>query len=77
MRVALLCELLFVEKCLGTLSLSESFTDSKLDVSSNKQLPAVSKIKAILFDVDGTLADSDPLHFLAFQEILQEVWKLS
>lgn len=30
-------------------------------------------LRAILFDVDGTLADSDPLHFLAFKEILLEV----
>lgn len=26
----------------------------------------------MLFDIDGTLADSDPLHFAAFQEILVE-----
>ena len=28
--------------------------------------PDLSKIKAVLFDVDGTLTDSDPLHFKAY-----------
>lgn len=36
-------------------------------------LPQGDKLKAILFDIDGTIADSDPIHFLAFQEILAEV----
>jgi len=26
-------------------------------------------IRAILFDLDGTLADTEPLHFAAFHEI--------
>lgn len=30
-------------------------------------------LEAILFDIDGTLCDSDPLHFYAFRELLQEV----
>ena len=38
--------------------------------SQQRPLPDLSKIKAVLFDVDGTLTDSDPLHFKAFQEIL-------
>lgn len=36
-------------------------------------LPQGDKLKAILFDIDGTIADSDPIHFLAFQQILAEV----
>lgn len=28
-------------------------------------------VKAILFDLDGTLADTDPLHLLAWQEVLK------
>ena len=32
--------------------------------------PSPTKLRAILFDVDGTLTESDPLHLLAFQEIL-------
>jgi beta-phosphoglucomutase-like phosphatase (HAD superfamily) len=35
-------------------------------------MPDLSTIKAVLFDVDGTLTNSDPLHFKAFQDILQE-----
>jgi HAD superfamily hydrolase (TIGR01509 family) len=29
-------------------------------------------IKGILFDIDGTLSDSDPLHFKTFQDMLME-----
>lgn len=36
-------------------------------------LPSVESLKAVLFDVDGTLCDSDPLHYLSFREMLQEV----
>ena len=38
----------------------------------NRPLPDLSKIKAVLFDVDGTLTNSDPLHFKAFYDILQQ-----
>ncbi|CAM6086005.1 unnamed protein product [Calypogeia fissa] len=37
-----------------------------------KSLPSAKDLKAILFDVDGTITDSDPLHFQAFQEIFQQ-----
>ncbi|GAV87679.1 LOW QUALITY PROTEIN: HAD_2 domain-containing protein, partial [Cephalotus follicularis] len=30
-------------------------------------------LQAILFDIHGTLCDSDPLHYLAFRQMLQEV----
>ncbi|CAD6338034.1 unnamed protein product [Miscanthus lutarioriparius] len=30
-------------------------------------------VQAVLFDIDGTLCDSDPLHHLAFQELLLEI----
>uniref|UniRef100_A0A9I9D6R4 Haloacid dehalogenase-like hydrolase domain-containing protein Sgpp n=1 Tax=Cucumis melo TaxID=3656 RepID=A0A9I9D6R4_CUCME len=33
----------------------------------------IAPVEAVLFDVDGTLCDSDPLHFYAFQEMLQEI----
>lgn len=29
------------------------------------QMPGKGKLKGVLFDIDGTLVDSDPLHFLA------------
>lgn len=35
-------------------------------------IPALGELKGVLFDIDGTLTNSDPLHFLAFQEILVE-----
>lgn len=31
------------------------------------------KMYGILFDLDGTLVDSDPIHFEAWQKILQEL----
>ena len=36
----------------------------------NRPFPDLSTIKAVLFDVDGTLTNSDPLHFDAFHDIL-------
>jgi beta-phosphoglucomutase-like phosphatase (HAD superfamily) len=37
-------------------------------------LTATVPVQAVLFDIDGTLCDSDPLHHVAFQELLLEVW---
>lgn len=39
-------------------------------------LAPVAPLEAILFDIDGTLADSDPIHYYAFREMLQEVFSL-
>lgn len=36
-------------------------------------LSFVAPLEAILFDIDGTLCDSDPIHYNAFREMLQEV----
>ncbi|XP_050122034.1 haloacid dehalogenase-like hydrolase domain-containing protein Sgpp isoform X2 [Malus sylvestris] len=36
-------------------------------------LACVAPLEAILFDIDGTLCDSDPFHYYAFREMLQEV----
>jgi hypothetical protein len=33
----------------------------------------VAPLEAILFDIDGTLYDSDPIHFCAFRDLLQQV----
>ncbi|KAI8463822.1 MAG: HAD-like domain-containing protein [Monoraphidium minutum] len=38
-----------------------------------RPLPDLTSVRGMLFDIDGTLTNSDPLHFLAFQEILVEV----
>lgn len=37
-----------------------------------RPFPPISTLKAVLFDVDGTLTDSDPLHYVAFRDMLQE-----
>lgn len=36
-------------------------------------LAKLASLEAVLFDVDGTLCDSDPLHHYTFREMLQEV----
>ncbi|OVA05674.1 HAD hydrolase [Macleaya cordata] len=38
-----------------------------------RSISSLAPLEAILFDIDGTLCDSDPLHFYAFREMLQEV----
>ncbi|XWS62087.1 hypothetical protein CRYUN_Cryun07bG0181100 [Craigia yunnanensis] len=42
-------------------------------VQSKKSIPDLASLEAVLFDVDGTLCDSDPLHHYALREMLQEV----
>ncbi|KAF5816142.1 putative sugar-terminal-phosphatase [Helianthus annuus] len=32
---------------------------------------ALVPLEAVLFDIDGTLCDSDPIHFVVFRELLQ------
>ena len=41
---------------------------------SKKSIPDLAPLEAVLFDVDGTLCDSDPLHHYAFREMFQEVF---
>ncbi|KAL9385796.1 hypothetical protein Peur_022806 [Populus x canadensis] len=41
--------------------------------SGGSSLASVAPLEAILFDIDGTLCDSDPLHFYAFRDMLQEI----
>ncbi|CAN6486438.1 unnamed protein product [Victoria cruziana] len=36
-------------------------------------LSTAGPIEAVLFDIDGTLCDSDPLHFEAFRDLLQQI----
>ncbi|XP_047334497.1 haloacid dehalogenase-like hydrolase domain-containing protein Sgpp isoform X2 [Impatiens glandulifera] len=40
---------------------------------SSSSLLSVAPVEAVLFDIDGTLCDSDPLHYYAFRDMLQEV----
>ena len=36
-------------------------------------LPPAASLKAVLFDIDGTLTDSDPLHFEVFKALFSEL----
>lgn len=48
-------------------------TFHKISKTENvKQLTVNPKAKALIFDLDGTLADSMPVHFLAYKNILVE-----
>ncbi|XP_051119193.1 haloacid dehalogenase-like hydrolase domain-containing protein Sgpp [Andrographis paniculata] len=38
-----------------------------------RALEKIAPIEAVLFDIDGTLCDSDPLHYDAFRVMLQEI----
>uniref|UniRef100_A0A0E0BDZ8 Haloacid dehalogenase-like hydrolase domain-containing protein Sgpp n=1 Tax=Oryza glumipatula TaxID=40148 RepID=A0A0E0BDZ8_9ORYZ len=40
---------------------------------TSSTLSKLAPLEAILFDIDGTLCDSDPIHFCAFRELLQQV----
>lgn len=40
---------------------------------SNSSLARLAPLEAVLFDIDGTICDSDPLHYYAFREMLQEI----
>ncbi|GAA0147801.1 phosphatase [Lithospermum erythrorhizon] len=40
---------------------------------SNCSLMQYAPLEAVLFDIDGTLCDSDPIHHHAFQEMLLEI----
>ncbi|KAJ7952633.1 haloacid dehalogenase-like hydrolase domain-containing protein Sgpp [Quillaja saponaria] len=42
-------------------------------VESKTSLSRLAPLEAVLFDIDGTLCDSDPLHHYAFREMLQEI----
>ena len=33
---------------------------------SSPPIPSFKNIKAVLFDIDGTMTDSDPIHFIAY-----------
>ncbi|KAI0509903.1 hypothetical protein KFK09_010503 [Dendrobium nobile] len=41
--------------------------------SGRKSLPELAPLEAVLFDIDGTLCDSDPIHYHAFREMFIEI----
>lgn len=49
----------------------DSYTSFSLHSSGT--LSHVAPLQAVLFDVDGTLCDSDPIHYDALRDMLQEV----
>ncbi|EPS67768.1 hypothetical protein M569_07008 [Genlisea aurea] len=53
----------------------ESMSMPTADDSSDRSrsLLELAPLEAVLFDVDGTLCDTDPLHYHAFREMLQEI----
>lgn len=48
-------------------------TTTEQDTAKQQQLPLPSTVKGILFDMDGTLTDSDTLHFEAYRETFLKV----
>ncbi|XP_024987560.1 haloacid dehalogenase-like hydrolase domain-containing protein Sgpp [Cynara cardunculus var. scolymus] len=50
-----------------------SVSSKSYPINSNASLSFIAPLEAILFDIDGTLCDSDPLHFYAFRDMLHEI----
>lgn len=46
---------------------------SQNDDDRKGTLSQIAPLKTILFDIDGTLCDSDPIHFIAFLEVLPKI----
>ncbi|KAL7111284.1 hypothetical protein ACP275_05G078900 [Erythranthe tilingii] len=46
---------------------------SSSSLDRNCPLLKLAPLEAVLFDIDGTLCDTDPLHYDAFREMLQEI----
>ncbi|XP_073312017.1 haloacid dehalogenase-like hydrolase domain-containing protein Sgpp [Primulina huaijiensis] len=61
---------LFRNISINSRAFSPRMTSFSLRQSS---LGSIAPLEAILFDIDGTLCDSDPLHHYAFREMLQEI----
>ncbi|XP_039826227.1 haloacid dehalogenase-like hydrolase domain-containing protein Sgpp isoform X2 [Panicum virgatum] len=53
--------------------ISSAAAPSDMATDSGCALKKLAPLEAILFDIDGTLCDSDPIHFCAFRELLQQI----
>nr|XP_023875151.1 haloacid dehalogenase-like hydrolase domain-containing protein Sgpp isoform X2 [Quercus suber] len=53
--------------------ISSTTSSNSYPTSSESSLAFLTPLQAILFDIDGTLCDSDPTHYNAFREMLQEI----
>ncbi|CAD5174751.1 unnamed protein product [Musa acuminata subsp. malaccensis] len=54
----------------GKMSVS---SHSHTSPETRRSLSHLAPLEAILFDIDGTLCDSDPIHYCAFREMLQQI----
>ncbi|KAK7406354.1 hypothetical protein VNO78_07978 [Psophocarpus tetragonolobus] len=60
--------------CVKTnLKLTVTKASSQNSFQSMSCLTKLAPLEAVLFDVDGTLCDSDPFHYYALREMLQEI----
>ncbi|KAL0326582.1 UNVERIFIED_CONTAM: Haloacid dehalogenase-like hydrolase domain-containing protein Sgpp [Sesamum angustifolium] len=50
-----------------------SVDNSHASLDSGGSLLQIAPLEAVLFDIDGTLCDTDPLHYSAFREMLKEI----
>ncbi|KAL0446337.1 UNVERIFIED_CONTAM: Haloacid dehalogenase-like hydrolase domain-containing protein Sgpp [Sesamum latifolium] len=50
-----------------------SVDNSPASLDSGGSLSQIAPLEAVLFDIDGTLCDTDPLHYTAFREMLMEI----
>ncbi|KAK8926362.1 hypothetical protein KSP39_PZI018915 [Platanthera zijinensis] len=46
---------------------------SEIHLAGRKSLPELAPLEAVLFDIDGTICDSDPIHYHAFREMFLEI----
>ncbi|KAL3039465.1 hypothetical protein AAZX31_01G188200 [Glycine max] len=46
---------------------------TNINICGQSSLTGLAPLEAVLFDIDGTLCDSDPLHYYAFREMLLEI----
>ncbi|XP_031126670.1 haloacid dehalogenase-like hydrolase domain-containing protein Sgpp isoform X1 [Ipomoea triloba] len=46
---------------------------TNVENSVGRSLCDLAPLEAILFDIDGTLCDSDPIHLIAFRQVLQQM----
>ncbi|CAA3022523.1 haloacid dehalogenase-like hydrolase domain-containing Sgpp [Olea europaea subsp. europaea] len=68
-----LCRIPFCRK--DICSTARTFFSSEFCLTKviKSSLSTVAPLEAILFDIDGTLCDSDPIHYNAFREMLQGI----
>ncbi|KAF8689173.1 hypothetical protein HU200_041956 [Digitaria exilis] len=61
------------EKKRGRISWTRSAAVTPAGMATDSAMTKLAPLEAILFDIDGTLCDSDPIHFCAFRDLLQQI----